>query len=328
MTYVPDDWLLWDFWFAPRHEGDDGWYHLFHLAAPRSLPDPEMRHRQARIGHAVSKDLVHWVPRGIVFERGEVGAWDDLAIWTGSIVWHDGTYWFFYTAVEQRSMTWIQRVGLATSTDLQHWTRHPYNPVLTADPRWYETAECNEQHHEPFRDPMVVRDEAAGCWWMFVCAFSRTGPDDGRGVVALARSTDLVHWEALPPLGSAGVYGELEVPVAVQVGGRWRIVFCTQKHAAESIARPGSHQPWRGNHYLDGDTLHGPYRIVEGPPLLAGDRCDWYAARIETQLTGEPLFFAWRQFDEAGNFVYGLSNPVPVEVDADGRLRIDAGLLW
>ena len=328
MTYVPDDWLLWDFWFAPRHEGDDGLFHLFHLAAPRSLPDPEMRHRRARIGHAVSRDLVNWEPRGIVFEAGPEGEWDDLAIWTGSIVRHDGKYWFFYTAVEKRTLTRTQRVGVATSTDLQHWERHPANPVLTADPRWYETAERNDGGDEPFRDPMVVRDDAAGCWWMFVCAFSRFGPDDGRGVVALARSTDLVHWESLPPVGEPNVYGELEVPVAVQVGDRWRLVFCTQKHAAAAVERPGLPGPWRGSHYLDGDSLAGPYRVVEGPPLLAGERNDWYAARIETALTGEPLFFAWRQFDENGAFVYGLSNPVPVEVDPDGRLRIDPGLLW
>jgi len=42
-----------DFWFA-----DDGErYRLFFLRAPRALGDPELRHRRASLGHAVSTDL-------------------------------------------------------------------------------------------------------------------------------------------------------------------------------------------------------------------------------------------------------------------------------
>ena len=48
----PDHWL-WDFWFA--RDGDD--VHVFYLQAPRSLGDPELRHHNATIGHAVSRDL-------------------------------------------------------------------------------------------------------------------------------------------------------------------------------------------------------------------------------------------------------------------------------
>ncbi len=49
---LPEHWL-WDFWFA--QDGDD--VHLFHLQAPRSLGDPALRHANATIGHAVSRDL-------------------------------------------------------------------------------------------------------------------------------------------------------------------------------------------------------------------------------------------------------------------------------
>ena len=45
----PDHWL-WDFWLA-----DDGrTHHLFYLHAPKSLGNPDLRHRNARIGHASS----------------------------------------------------------------------------------------------------------------------------------------------------------------------------------------------------------------------------------------------------------------------------------
>lgn len=54
---LPDHWP-WDFWFAV--DGED--VHVFFLHAPRSVGDPELRHRNARIGHAVSRDLHHWEP--------------------------------------------------------------------------------------------------------------------------------------------------------------------------------------------------------------------------------------------------------------------------
>ena len=52
---LPDKWV-WDFWLV--RDGRD--YHAFYLQAPRSLGDPELRHLNASIGHATSKDLRHW----------------------------------------------------------------------------------------------------------------------------------------------------------------------------------------------------------------------------------------------------------------------------
>ncbi len=43
-----------------------------------------------------------------------------------------------YTGINRGERGLIQRIGLATSDDLIHWTKHPANPVLEADERWYE----------------------------------------------------------------------------------------------------------------------------------------------------------------------------------------------
>ena len=56
MLYL-DDWIVWDFWLAPRLSADEP-FHCYFLQAPRSIPDPEMRHDLARIGHATSADLI------------------------------------------------------------------------------------------------------------------------------------------------------------------------------------------------------------------------------------------------------------------------------
>ncbi len=94
MVFVPTDRYLWDFWFAPRG-GPDAPYHLFFLQAPRTLRDPEERHGRATVGHAVSRDLVRWEELPTALEAGPAGAWDDRAIWTGSMIRHSGAvYWF------------------------------------------------------------------------------------------------------------------------------------------------------------------------------------------------------------------------------------------
>jgi len=37
---------------------------------------------------------------------------------------------------------------------------------------------------------------------------------------------------------------------------------------------------------------------------------------------------AWRQWDEAGNFYGGLSDPAEVDVLPDGRLHVNTEQLW
>ena len=125
---------MWDFWLV--RDGTD--YHAFYLQAPRSLGDPELRHLNASIGHAVSKDLRHWRVLPDALDAGPPGAWDDRAVWTGCVVWARGRWHMFYTGVSVEDDTVVQRAGLATSEDLIRWRKHPKNPLIEADPRYYE----------------------------------------------------------------------------------------------------------------------------------------------------------------------------------------------
>ena len=324
--YIPEDHLLWDFWFAPKRPGEP--FHMFHLEAPRSLADPEDRHVIAKIGHAVSDDLVHWQRLGTAFEPGTPGTWDDRAIWTGSIIEHAGLYYFFYTALSHNDRGLVQRIGLATSSDLSHWHRESQNPVLTADSRWYETAEMNPNGDEAWRDPFVIFNEDQQNWLMLFCARANQGPTDERGVVGCARSDDLLHWEAMPPIVSPGEFGQLEVPQAVMLEGRWYLLFCTGQHSAKRLARTGPGGNWHGTHYLVGEALSGPYRMLDDGPLVGDPDHDYYAGRIETSLTGKALFMGFRRFDENRRFVGGLSNPAPVHIAENRALSVDLDQLW
>ncbi len=187
MLTLPDAWA-WDFWLA-----DDGErFHLFYLNAPRDLGDPELRHRAAGVGHAVSTDLRTWELLPEALTAGEPGGPDDLAIWTGCVVrpGPDDPWHMFYTGTTDVGGELVQSTCLATSPDLGTWTREPGNPVLRADPRWYEVL-GESWPGEHWRDPWVYRDPGGDGWHMLVTARARTGPDDDRGVVGAAWSPDL-----------------------------------------------------------------------------------------------------------------------------------------
>ncbi|MFC8943599.1 glycosyl hydrolase family 32, partial [Streptomyces griseoincarnatus] len=216
MFVLPDSWV-WDFWFA-----DDGeQHHLFFLYASRALHEPDARHYRASIGHAVSDDLVSWTRVADVLVRSDAPAWDDLATWTGSVVRHpDGTWFLFYTGATLTPAGNVQRIGYATSSDLMTWHKAPENPVLEADPRWYETLADGQWHDEAFRDPWVLPDPDGDGWHMLITARARTGPADDRGVVGHAWSPDLRTWELRPPLTEPGQgFGQLEVMQVEVVDG-------------------------------------------------------------------------------------------------------------
>src|SRR3954447_12399113 len=222
MLHLPDAWT-WDFWVADT--GTE--YHLFFLYASRALHDPDRRHVRASIGHAVSTDLIRWHRLADALVRGDRPSFDDLATWTGSVLRApDGSWLMFYTGATERGSALIQSIGLATSTDLITWHKSPANPVLTADPRWYERSGDSSWVDEAWRDPWVFADPGGDGWHMLITARATDGPVDDRGVIGHARSTDLVTWTARPPLTKPGAgFGQLEVPQVEQVDGRCVLLF-------------------------------------------------------------------------------------------------------
>jgi beta-fructofuranosidase len=128
---LEDDWV-WDSWVA-----DDGdLFHLYFLKAPRALGDPALRHTSATVGHATSRDLRTWDYLGQCLGPAETG-FDDLAVWTGSVVAAEGRWWMFYTAISTAGHhVFDQRIGAAVSDDLHNWRRVGDQPTLHVDRRW------------------------------------------------------------------------------------------------------------------------------------------------------------------------------------------------
>ena len=200
--HLLDHWV-WDFWLA-----DDGAiFHLYYLHAPKSLGNPDLRHRNARIGHATSTDLVNWTDHGRIFESGAPGSFDGSASWTGSVVRGPDQLWrMFYTGsrfLSADSNANIEVVGLATSGDLYNWDKQP-GPVCAADGRYYETLGTSNWPEEAWRDPWVFWQQADQRWHMFITARGRDGTEPDRGVMGHAASTDLSTWDVQPPLSATG----------------------------------------------------------------------------------------------------------------------------
>lgn len=317
MLELPDRWV-WDFWHV---RDDDGLEHLFFLSAPRSLAEEGLRHWHVTIGHATSTDLVDWTVHDDAFGPGPEGAFDDYTTWTGSIVRHDGRWRMLYTATNRAEDGKVQRVGLATSDDLSTWERHP-EPVLEADPGFYEKLDLDAWHDEAWRDPWVF--EGPDGWWH--CYLTARLPGHlvdarprSRGVVGHARSRDLVTWEQLPPVTAPMDLGQLEVPQLVELGGRWHLLFCSDVETQDARAR--IELPGTGTFHLVADDPLGPF---DGPPRPL--EVDWpactYAGRIIEDADGVPWFLAWERADQDHGFVGRITDPRRVEVGDDGALTL------
>jgi beta-fructofuranosidase len=308
---LEDAWI-WDSWIA-----DDGErYHLFFLKAPRALEDPGLRHTAAAIGHASSLDLVDWeVHRDALLPDAK--RWDDLALWTGSVLRGDDGVWrMYYTALSTMPGHGVkdQRIGLAESSDLTEWHRVGDAPLLDPDPRWYRTIDGT--HSETWRDPFVFADPHGDGWHMLITARDPDAPRFYDGVLAHARSADMVSWELQPPVTEPAGFGQIEVPQVRELDGQHVLVFTChpEEQSPEQIERFGPHSTW----YLLGDSVFGPWDIAEARPLEADPKL--FAAPLVQARDGTWAFVGFRNQEPEGILSFEIMDPIRVRLD-DGALR-------
>ena len=207
--------FLWDFWTVEAPDGQGPMTWLYALSAPED-PDPETRHGSARVEAFRSRDLRGWEHMGVALEPGAAGAWDDLAIWTGSACADPAGGWvMLYTGRGRADGGRAQRIGLARSDDLMRWRKHP-EPVLQADPALYRLR--GRRGSTNWRDPWVMADGRGG-WSALITAQHPDGDVMTSGTVALATSPDLLRWQVHPPLVRQRLCEHMEVPQALAEGG-------------------------------------------------------------------------------------------------------------
>lgn len=316
---LPAKWV-WDFWFAI--DGDR--IHMFYLQADRSLEDPELRHWHASIEHAVTTDLVHWETRpAALLPAAEFEAPDSLTTWTGSVLHHQGLWHLFYTGTSRAEEGKIQRICLATSTDLDHWRRSVPSEVVALDPAWYEELDLACWYDQSWRDPWVIPDPETGRFHMFMTCRVGYGAADGRGAIGHAQSDDLKHWQVGPPVMAPGWFGEMEVPQVERIGDYWYL-FCSvsarfhNRAACDALPPPAR----TGTIYFIAERPAGPYRVPADPYLVADEPGSLYAGRILRLPSGEWIYMAFRNRGTDGNFIGDLGEPMRLVQLADGRLQV------
>lgn len=316
---LPTKWI-WDSWYV--RDGD--LWHAFFLQADKALGDPDLRHFNVSHGHATSYDLRNWDYQGTVLVPANTPAWDDCTTWTGSVVRDTlGLWHLFYTGARKSEQGLKQRIGHATSVDLQTWSRVGDGLALDLSGDDYEDYSPGHWHDRAMRDPWVIRDPQGDGWLMYFTARvpGRSEPNSG-GAIGFATSPDLVSWTLRPPVYSGGAFGQLEVPQVFELDGRWYCLFCTTpEHYSLAYAKSYPGDPVRGTHYLTADDPRGPWTLAPGPFLDGDPAIDRYAARIVDTGAGLVLLgFLHNPGD--GPFIGEIADPVPVTIGDDGLLRL------
>jgi hypothetical protein len=174
-----------------------------------SLPAPAAQFpafNEVNIGHAWTSDFTSW-HGPTPLDRPDTAAvmvrpnkFDQNHVWAPTIVRNGPIFHMFYTGVQsdgppgpnQRSN---QRIGVATSTDLNTWT--PVDTAIFTSPQIpWASKNPSGFGGQQLRDPFVMQDPTVpGQWLMFFVAVdSLRFP---RMAVGAAKSSDLRKWTAL-----------------------------------------------------------------------------------------------------------------------------------
>jgi beta-1,2-mannosidase len=155
----------------------------------------------SRLGMAESEDGIHFKRSGVpVFYPAE----DDQKAreWPGGVEdpriveREDGTYVLTYTQWNRKAYS----VGIASSRDLKHWTKHGPAFLTESDGKYADLMYKSAGIVTQLRDGRLVAAKINGHYWMYW----------GEGSIRLATSEDAIHWT--PVEGTDGKPVELLRP--------------------------------------------------------------------------------------------------------------------
>ena len=216
-----------------------------------------------------TKDLCGYEDHGMVLEYGQMSD-PDPAIGTGSVMQdNEGLYHLFYTGHNDTGNGGLGKecVMHATSTDREHWEKHPEDTFYPPE----------NYSHDDFRDPEVFWVDRDQCYWLLIAGRENTLG----GVVAKYTSTDLKTWEYYGPIYAPLSHFMLECPDLFQIGDTWYLTYswdcCT--------------------YYAIGDSMDGPFvapkdNILDGVGTMSGNGFVFYAAKTAV-LDGNTYLCGW-----------------------------------
>jgi hypothetical protein len=226
--------------------------------------------------------------------RSRAGKFDELHVWAPTIVRRGPTFYVFYTGVRNEGGRMNQRIGVATTTDLDSLTPADA-PVLTApEIPWSKKDPSGSPYFgaQQLRDPFVMEyPVGSGHWLMyFVAEDSLRAP---KMAVGVATSNDLVTWAVLnDPFSSTerptfqGATNVVESPHIFPRNGQWWMpytvnndkVFFETTASADPTDTVASH--WTSPIWLQGASQEQPPQLQfwHATEHLGSGPSEWLAA--------------------------------------------------
>lgn len=223
---------------------DTGLYHLFF--------QNEDLGSGSDIEHYTTADFRNLEYVGLALTTNPSG-WDSHGLWAPHVIRQGVTYFMFYTGTTGRRFDDVQRIGVATSTDLTRWTRVASTDcadvdgdgcVYECDEAWTVWGDESGRHNHQCRDPFVVWDTANARWVLFVTAKST----NRFGVVAVAYSSDLLHWTGAgfidatrrleDGVGAQTTGGQAENPHVMAHDGVYYLLFTDWQDPEDDASMP------------------------------------------------------------------------------------------
>ncbi len=208
--------------------------------------------------YGVSDDLCAWTTLDPVLAQRPALPWSESIIWAPDVYTENGTYYMFYTSVEQ---TFTQRIALATSTNPADPTSWTVDTSFVLTPT-HSGAVWRENTWADMRDPHVFR-------WDGLYYLLYTGRDADGGIIGLATASSITGpWQDFGSILTLPS-GMPESPTMLQANGGFYLIYNRAGDGAASGEKfrfgPAPGGPWGEEHpLLPGGWAHEVWTGLDG----------------------------------------------------------------
>lgn len=205
-----------------------------------------------------TRDFVHYGNLRLALQNGSPDEQDWHAA-TGSVFYHNGTFYFYYTGfcegnrgVEGKNEQAILR---AVSQDLIRWEK---------DKEFMFVPDNEKFGSLHWRDPQLIWDEKKEKIRMLVTATEKDGAYQRDGCTAVYISEDARNWKFEDIIYSPGIFPTHECQDAFKMGNKWYLTFSTYSR-------------WWETRYRIADSFNGPWKTPCLDDMFDGR--EFYAAK-------------------------------------------------
>jgi len=293
MKYKGTYFNMWDAWYL----NDNDTIHAFHLKSHQG--------ENWNVGHIYTKDLLHFKKLRDVLETLPEEKYPDdcLGKYTGCAIEKDGIYYLYYT---MRDRFKSEKIGLATSTNLEHFTEYENNPVFELDNKLFVVREKGQK--TDCRDMLVIYDDERKKYFGYFAAMANIKDRGELGVIGVVESADLIHWCNQKIVYIPDFNGVVEVPNVFKIDEKWymTLMTTTQYGAKGAVSDPNlnsyiistfANAPDEFFHSCDDNVFLGSTRINNGYAL----RCVKYKNKL------------YAMYIERSEYGYAISLPKEVK---------------